>query len=98
VPPYRVCSLGSQIDITIHSLRGSYVYFKVLGLFNEKIFDFTITLSKSGVCVCKSFNVLGIAKATLCFCFKDSCIQFTYDIQSVAGNWKGTIKLMARVS
>jgi hypothetical protein len=84
------------IDITkegdVYKLKVT-IYFKV-GPFKKKIFEFEITLPISDKCVCKSFNVLGIIKATFCFCLKNSCIYFQYDIDSVAGHWKGEIKLI----
>jgi hypothetical protein len=92
------CSPGLQIDVDIKKVGNDYVihvvvYFKV-GPFKKKVYEFSIKLPISDKCVCKSFNVIGIIKATFCFCIENKCIYFTYDIQSVAGNWKGKVKLL----
>ena len=93
------CSLPpTQIDIDLKKVGNAYaihvvVLFKV-GFFKRKIFEFSINLPLTDKCACKSFNVLGIIKATFCFCLENKCIFFTYDISSVAGNWKGKVKLI----
>jgi hypothetical protein len=69
------------------------VYFKV-GPFTKKVYEFTLNLPFSDKSICKSFNVLGVIKATFCFSLENGCFYFTYDVQSVAGNWKGKIKIV----
>jgi hypothetical protein len=94
----RVYSPNLQIDIDITKVGDNYaihvvIYFKV-GPFKKKVFEFKITLPIKDKSVCKSVNVVGIIKATLCFSLENGCIYLTYDIQSVAGSWKGKIKIV----
>jgi hypothetical protein len=87
-----------QIDIDIKKVGTGYaihvvIYFSI-GPFKRKIYEFTVQLPISDRCVCKSFNVIGIMKAKLCFCLENKCIYLSYDIQSVAGRWTNKIKVV----
>jgi len=86
------------IELDIQKAADHYVihivvYFKI-GPFKKKIFETTVNLPFKDGSVCKSFNVLGVAKATLCLILENGCIWFSYDIQSVAGSWKNKIKII----
>ena len=92
------CSRSLQIDIDIKKVTDHYaihviVFFKV-GPIKKKLFEFTVNLPIKDGSACKSFNVLGVIKATLCFVLEKGCIFFSYDIQSVAGSWKNKIKII----
>jgi hypothetical protein len=69
------------------------VYFKV-SIIIKKIIDFSVKVPfHSEKCVCKNFNVVGIVKASFCFCFEEKCLYFKYDINAAVGHWTNKIKL-----